>query len=100
MSVALGYIVVCQVDTREQLENISQLRVVNYRYDDEFADAAGLSFDQRLDTGVLAQELHHILPDAVLETGDVVLPNGDTIPNLLVVNKVLVSSSVDKPVTL
>jgi len=76
------------VDTREQLQNITQLRVVNYRYDDQFADAAGLTVDQRFDTGVLAQELHQILPDAVLETGDVMLPGGETIPNLLVVNKV------------
>ena len=77
------------MDTREQLQNITQLRVVSYRYDDEFADAAGLAADQRTDTGVLAQELHRVLPDAVLETGDVMLPNGDTIPNLLVVNKVV-----------
>jgi len=80
------------VDTREQLENITQLRVVSYRYDDQFANAAGLPIDQRTDTGLLAQELHCILPDAVLETGDVMLPNGETIPNLLVVNKVQMSS--------
>ena len=79
-----------QVDTREQLQNITQLRVVNYRYDDQFAEAAGLPLDQRIDTGVLAQELNHVLPDAVLETGDVILPTGETIPNLLVVNKVRV----------
>jgi len=79
-----------QVDTREQLQNITQLRVVNYRYDDQFANVAGLSLDQRSDTGVLAQELHRVLPDAVLETGDVLLPTGETIPNLLVVNKVRV----------
>ena len=76
------------MDTREQLANITALRVVNYRYDDQFADAAGLPPDQRCDTGVLAQELHRVLPDAVLETGDVILPSGETVPNLLVVNKV------------
>ena len=81
------------MDTREQLQNITQLRVVSYRYDDQFADAAGLAPDQRADTGVLAQELHHVLPDAVLETGDVILPNGDTVPNLLVVNKVMMTFS-------
>jgi len=78
------------VDTREQLQNITQLRVVSYRYDDQFAEMAGLAADQRTDTGVLAQELHSILPDAVLETGDVILPSGETIPNLLVVNKVVI----------
>ena len=78
------------MDTREQLQNITQLRVVSYRYDDQYAEVAGLAADQRADTGVLAQELHNILPDAVLETGDVILPSGETIPNLLVVNKVVI----------
>lgn len=38
--------------------------------------------------GVIAQEVQQILPEAVKEGGDVVCANGDTIPNLLVVNKV------------
>ena len=79
------------MDTREQLQKINQLRVVSYRYDDQFAEAAGLAADQRTDTGVLAQELYSVLPDAVLETGDVILPSGETIPNLLVVNKVRIA---------
>ena len=83
------------MDTREQLQNITQLRVVSYRYDDQFAEVAGLAADQRTDTGVLAQELHSILPDAVLETGDVLLPTGETIPNLLVVNKVVILAYSD-----
>lgn len=39
-------------------------------------------------TGVIAQEVQKILPEAVKEGGDVVCTNGETIPNLLVVNKV------------
>lgn len=39
--------------------------------------------------GVIAQEVQQILPDAVKEGGDVVCSNGETIPNLLVVNKVM-----------
>ena len=89
-----------QVDTREQLQNITQLRVVNYRYDDQFAEAAGLPLDQRTDTGLLAQELHRVLPDAVLETGDVLLPSGETIPNLLVVNKVRLKLSLRRSVSI
>ncbi|MEQ2177324.1 hypothetical protein GOODEAATRI_002385, partial [Goodea atripinnis] len=36
---------------------------------------------------VIAQEVQQILPEAVKEGGDVVCANGETIPNLLVVNK-------------
>ena len=39
--------------------------------------------------GVIAQEVQQILPEAVKEGGDVVCTNGETIPNLLVVNKVI-----------
>lgn len=39
--------------------------------------------------GVIAQEVQKILPEAVKEGGDVVCANGETIPNLLVVNKVM-----------
>lgn len=38
--------------------------------------------------GVIAQEVQQILPEAVKEGGDVVCSNGETIPKLLVVNKV------------
>lgn len=38
--------------------------------------------------GVIAQEVQQILPEAVKDSGDVVCANGETIPNLLVVNKV------------
>lgn len=40
------------------------------------------------DTGVIAQEVRRVIPEAVKEAGDVTLPNGDTIPKFLVVNKV------------
>lgn len=38
---------------------------------------------------MIAQEVQQILPEAVKEGGDVVCANGETIPNLLVVNKVM-----------
>lgn len=39
-------------------------------------------------SGVIAQEVKEILPEAVKDTGDVVFANGKTIENFLVVNKV------------
>jgi len=74
------------VDTREQLRNVQQLRVVRYRYAPEFAQHSGLDVKQE-DTGVIAQEVQQILPEAVLPAGDIVLPNGQRIENFLVVNK-------------
>lgn len=40
-----------------------------------------------IDTGVIAQEIREVLPDAVQEAGSVLLPNGEVIDNFLVVNK-------------
>lgn len=64
------------------------MRLYKYLYKEPFAEHAGLSSDEREDTGVLAQEVREVLPDAVKDTGDVILPNGETIDNFLVVNKV------------
>lgn len=41
-----------------------------------------------MDTGVIAQEVQKILPEAVKETGDIELENGERVDNFLVVNKV------------
>ncbi|XP_069821800.1 myelin regulatory factor isoform X2 [Dendropsophus ebraccatus] len=74
-----------EVDTTEQLKRISQMRLVQYHYKPEFASTVGL--DDTSETGVIAQEVQEILPEAVKETGDVVCANGETIENFLVVNK-------------
>ncbi|KAG6455879.1 uncharacterized protein LOC115447169 isoform X1 [Manduca sexta] len=82
-----------ELDTAQQLRNVQSIRVVKFAYDATFAAHSGLlGYDPRgaapaRDTGVLAQELRAVLPDAVKEAGDVTLPNGDTIPKFLVVNK-------------
>ncbi|XP_066593418.1 myelin regulatory factor-like protein isoform X2 [Prorops nasuta] len=76
-----------EIDTREQLRNVQQLRVVRYRYAPEFALHSGLGPKPQEDTGVIAQEVQQILPEAVLPAGDIVLPNGQRIENFLVVNK-------------
>lgn len=74
-----------EVDTTDNLRRISQMRLVHYQYKPEFAATVGI--DTTAETGVIAQEVQQILPEAVKEGGDVVCANGETIPNLLVVNK-------------
>lgn len=48
----------------------------------------GLAEDEAMDTGVIAQEVQKILPEAVKETGDIELADGQKVDNFLVVNKV------------
>ncbi|XP_030057033.1 myelin regulatory factor [Microcaecilia unicolor] len=74
-----------EVDTTEQLKRISQMRLVHYHYKPEFASTVGI--DNTSETGVIAQEVKEILPEAVKDTGDIVFTNGKTIENFLVVNK-------------
>ncbi|XP_076370063.1 myelin regulatory factor-like isoform X2 [Tachypleus tridentatus] len=76
-----------ELDSRKQLQNVSNMRIMKFCYTPEFAQQAGLSSSEMSDTGVIAQEISSILPDAVKETGDIVLPNGERIENFLVVNK-------------
>ncbi|XP_071830692.1 myelin regulatory factor-like isoform X2 [Apostichopus japonicus] len=78
-----------ELDPKEQLRNIEKLRIMQYKYKQAFAEYSGLPECDRLnvETGVVAQELQEILPDAVYSTGDVHLPTGENIDNFLVVNK-------------
>lgn len=74
-----------EVDTTEQLKRISRMRLVHYNYTPEFAATVGI--DNTSETGVIAQEVKEILPEAVKDTGDLVFSNGKTLENFLVVNK-------------
>lgn len=59
------------------------------RYEYEPALASQLCRgDQCSDTGVIAQEVAQVLPEAVKPAGNLVLENGISIENFLVVNKV------------
>ena len=63
------------------------LRVVKYALKPEYARFTGLSSDEA-NTGVIAQEVQKVIPDAVKPAGDLIFPDGKRIPNFLVVNKV------------
>lgn len=71
-----------ELDTAEQLANVRRIRVVKYRYEPEFARHSGLmggsggDGEPVLDTGVIAQEVREVLPDAVREAGSVWLSSG------------------------
>eukprot|EP01112_Ceratiomyxa_fruticulosa_P010118 TRINITY_DN266_c0_g1_i2.p1 TRINITY_DN266_c0_g1~~TRINITY_DN266_c0_g1_i2.p1 ORF type:complete len:632 (+),score=99.63 TRINITY_DN266_c0_g1_i2:203-2098(+) len=69
-------------DTAVQLDNIKKLKV----YDYQRAELGGETQQYTSERGVLAQELKTVLPNAVKVVGDVCLPNGKVIPNLLVVD--------------
>lgn len=82
---------ISELNTAQQLRNVQQIRVVKYQYEPEFAVHSGLAksiqSDQIIDTGVIAQEVQEVLPDAVKEAGSILLPNGQIINNFLLVNK-------------
>lgn len=57
------------MDSGKQLERLSQLRLYKYQYKEGVMTGAVPSNEEnRLQVGVLAQELRQILPDAVHET--------------------------------
>uniref|UniRef100_A0A1I8Q621 Myelin regulatory factor n=1 Tax=Stomoxys calcitrans TaxID=35570 RepID=A0A1I8Q621_STOCA len=80
-----------ELDTSVQLRNLQKIRIVRYRLEPEFALHSGLKChrdeEDIVDTGVIAQEVREVIPDAVQEAGSVVLPNGSVIENFLLVNK-------------
>ncbi|XP_055922032.1 uncharacterized protein LOC129953183 isoform X2 [Eupeodes corollae] len=82
---------ICELDTAVQLRNLQKIRIVRYRYEPEFAIHSGLKSkkdnEEIIDTGVIAQEVREVLPDAVTEAGSIVLPSGQVIENFLLVNK-------------
>ncbi|KAF9786558.1 hypothetical protein SFRURICE_012166 [Spodoptera frugiperda] len=65
-----------ELDTAQQLKNVQNIRVVKFNYDPSFAEHSGLlGYDPsrptpQLDTGVIAQEVRRVIPEAVKEAGD------------------------------
>ncbi|XP_052524915.1 myelin regulatory factor-like protein isoform X4 [Tympanuchus pallidicinctus] len=74
-----------EVDTNEQLRRITQMRLVEYNYKPEFASVMGI--ENTHETGIIAQEVKELLPQAVREAGDVAFNNGEKIENVLMVDK-------------
>lgn len=60
---------------------------IRYEYDPNFAAQLNKEIDC-FDTGVIAQEVAEIIPEAVSPAGNLILKNGNSIDNFLVVNKV------------
>ncbi|KAK4878641.1 hypothetical protein RN001_011147 [Aquatica leii] len=77
---------IVECDTAEQLRNVQKLRVVRYEYEPGFASQLH-RVQESSDTGVIAQEVAQVLPEAVSPAGDLILENGTSIDNFLVVNK-------------
>lgn len=74
-----------EVDSEQQLKRITQMRIVEFNYKPEFASTVGI--DDANQTGVIAQEVKELLPRAVKQAGDVTCSDGETIKNLLMVDK-------------
>ncbi|OXB83564.1 UNVERIFIED_CONTAM: hypothetical protein H355_011383 [Colinus virginianus] len=74
-----------EVDTNEQLRRITQMRLVEYDYKPEFASVMGIKNTH--ETGIIAQEVKELLPQAVREAGDVACNDGERIENFLMVDK-------------
>ncbi|KAG8439675.1 hypothetical protein GDO86_005739 [Hymenochirus boettgeri] len=74
-----------EVNSMDQLKRITQMRLVEYDYKPEFASAMGI--DSLHETGVIAQEVRDILPQAVKEAGNITCENGQTIEKFLMVDK-------------
>jgi len=75
------------VDPAKQLANLRALKFYHYNLRKEWADATNIPEDDRAQTGVIAQELQQLMPDAVKVTGDRTLADGSVVEKLLVVNK-------------
>lgn len=86
---------ICELDTEDQLDNVNQIRIVRYQYDSSFAGHHEID-SGRYQTGILAQELQKVLPDAVHVGGSVKLSDGTNIDNFLQVNKVRQAAISDR----
>ncbi|KYR02225.1 NDT80/PhoG-like protein [Tieghemostelium lacteum] len=75
------------VKSSDQLKNIMKVKIYDYEYKKEWAEAHGLT-DYPKDRGVLAQELKQTrIPGAVKSGGDKSLTDGSVVKDFLVVNK-------------
>ena len=80
-----------EVDPKEQLENVKKIKIVQYKYRPEFLSQLPQEERHQLQrtphTGIIAQDIRQVLPDAVSSSGSYVLANGKEIEDMLIVNK-------------
>ena len=80
-----------EVDPKEQLENVKKIKIVQYKYRPEFLSQLPHEERHQLQrtphTGIIAQDIRQVLPDAVSSSGSYVLANGKEIEDMLIVNK-------------
>lgn len=70
-----------------QLDNLRKLKFYSYDLRKEWADSTNIPESDRHQTGVIAQELEQLIPEAVKTTGDRTLADGSVVKQLKVVNK-------------
>ncbi|CAB4022809.1 myelin regulatory factor-like isoform X3 [Paramuricea clavata] len=75
-----------QADTGRNLENVDNMKLYKFRYDKQYSYHAGLEQPTE-NLGVLGSELNTLIPDAVTESADIVLPDGKLLKDILMVNK-------------
>ncbi|CAK9292205.1 unnamed protein product [Gordionus sp. m RMFG-2023] len=78
---------IVELDTKQQLHNVSQIKLYHYKYDSAQVGDFVREGDSLSDTGVIAQELEKVLPEAVKKSGCWHLPNGKIIQDFMIVNK-------------
>ncbi|KAI6240424.1 Myelin regulatory factor [Aphelenchoides fujianensis] len=61
---------ILDVDLKEAMDRIAQVRVVEYSYKPDIAKEWGLKEEERHRVGVIAQELAQVIPDAVRDNGE------------------------------
>lgn len=79
--------ILVEVDSLQQLENIRNLRIYQYKYKPDVAQALNLTERSTYDTGVIAQEVLETIPEAVEIIGDLELANGEILHDFLMVDK-------------
>lgn len=80
-----------ELDSGSQLRNVKKLKIVKYQYKPEFlrqlpedAQHQALSKER---TGVIAQDVQKVIPEAVSTSGSCRLQNGETVEDVLIVDK-------------
>ena len=73
------------------MKNVNKIKIVQYKYRPEFLNQLPEEDRHRLEripqTGIIAQDVREVIPEAVTTNGSYALANGREINNMLIVNK-------------